>query len=148
MAGGNTCRIAHPQLPVTLQVADLLLHFAFELVLQALGLLRFAADQLAYFFLNFPTDVFCCAFDLILVHIDLLILPVTCSCHAEKRPTPCVFYEVLVVCRTAYTAAVTFSLPAFDGDERAACGKYGWDAGAPLGNLPHRGSQSASNEGW
>ena len=47
-------------------------NFAFGLVGQALGLLFLAAYQFAGFFLDFAADVFCCAFDLILVHGELL----------------------------------------------------------------------------
>ena len=39
-----------------LDVANLLLHFAFDLVCQALGLLFFAADDFASGFLDFTAD--------------------------------------------------------------------------------------------
>src|SRR5690606_12045243 len=55
-----------------LDVAVLLLGLAFDLVLQALGFLRLVTDQLASFFLDLATDVLQFAFDLVLVHGDLL----------------------------------------------------------------------------
>jgi hypothetical protein len=51
-----------------LQVAGLFLHFAFDLVGQALGLLFFAADGFTETFLDLATDVFGFAFDLVFVH--------------------------------------------------------------------------------
>jgi hypothetical protein len=53
------------------QIANFLLHFAFQLLLQALCLLVLAAGQFTAFFLNLSGNVFRRALDLILVHVDL-----------------------------------------------------------------------------
>jgi hypothetical protein len=55
-----------------LDVADLVLCFAFGLVDQTLGLLRWVAHQFAGFFLDFPSDIFGSALNLIFVHIEFL----------------------------------------------------------------------------
>lgn len=46
------------------------LGFSLHLFLQALGLLLFVADQFASLFLNFASDIFDKAFDLIFIHAD------------------------------------------------------------------------------
>ena len=51
-----------------LDVANFLLHFAFDLVGQALGLLFFAADDFASGLLDFTGDFLHFTFDLIFVH--------------------------------------------------------------------------------
>ena len=51
-----------------LQVANLFLNLAFDLIFQTLGLLLLVAGQLAEFFLNFPAQIRCGALDLIFVH--------------------------------------------------------------------------------
>ncbi len=57
---------------VLFQVPDMFLHFAFCLVFQSLCLLLRAAYQFTDLFLNFATQVFCCALDLIFVLRELL----------------------------------------------------------------------------
>jgi hypothetical protein len=66
--GGFKSLLASDVFSNFLGVAKRFLNLAFHLFLQTLGLLLFIANQLAGLFLNFASDVFAYALDLIFVH--------------------------------------------------------------------------------
>src|SRR5689334_9973275 len=84
------CRSAVTLADDIFSVADFFLHFAFDLFIQAFGLLLAAANGFADTFLNLAANVFGLAFDLVLIHMDtsfqLVNEPSTrCASHPVDR---------------------------------------------------------------
>lgn len=65
-----------------LQIANALFNFSFGLLLQPFGLLLFAANQFADFFLDFAHEVFGRALDLIFIDHDEILDVTSTACRS------------------------------------------------------------------